>query len=87
MVGIDKTKQGMNTMANLVVNVVALTKQGMTFSNSRKLLSVLAEIRALAKDLAPIVEEVRDLDSEESEELVKISFQLVQKIIAEIAEG
>lgn len=86
MVGIDKTKQGIEAMAHLVVSLVSLTKNGLTISSTRKLIPVIFEIRALAKALAPITEELKDLDSDESKELVTFSFQLVQKIIAEIAE-
>jgi hypothetical protein len=81
MVGIDKTKEVMSTMAELVSNCVELSKDGITFTNFGKIISILSEINTIAHSFAPTIIEMKDLDANESAELGKLSFVLVQKVL------
>lgn len=87
MVGIDKTKEVLTTLVRLASDCILLTKGGLSFSNTARIMAIISQIRGIVHEFKPVLEELKDLDVEESIELSQLSLVLVKDLIASVLAG
>lgn len=83
-IGIDKTKELIGSLGMLVPRCVKIARAGVTFGNLGNLTMLVAEINSIIRTIAPVVQELKDLDPIETVQLGQLCLSMVQNIAMEM---
>lgn len=85
MIGIEKTKELMNSLGNIVLSIVDVMADGkISFSDVGKIMAACWDLKKIVlsfKNAREILAELKDIDGEELGELGEILVQLISKIV------
>lgn len=84
MAGVDNTLKFFADLQVLVLNVVALVKQGITWQSIVALLSLASEVGALVVDAKNALPELADLDTAESAQIAQAAYVCIAAIVAAV---
>lgn len=87
MVGIDKTKEVLSTLASLISDCIILSKGGINLMNIGRIMAIFTQIKEIMSEYKNLFEELRDLDAAESVEIAELILSLVQNLIGAVISG
>lgn len=84
VLGVQKTKETLENLAELAVDAAVLVKGGITFGSLGKVLEVLGNLKALVESAPQALPELMELDPAEAGEVATAAYVAVKKVVAAV---
>lgn len=84
MPGVEHTIASIQALDKILIDLVLISKQGVSFSNFSQLLKLLADVKVFADNAKSALPEIEDVDLSEAGELAMAGFILAKDVMLAI---